>query len=99
MAYLLAESHYRKTVEVGDFVVIENRPGEILEAEEFWDKAQFRIPVWNGGPIKSLAVNVDITGYSVQYMRGVACVKVKITYPGDCEPDQHASGWLLLKES
>lgn len=96
---LLSESGYRTTVRIGDVVEIEGRCSEQLLPEPWWDKADFRIKVWNDGPITSLAVNVRITGRTVQWRNGAPWVKVAITYPGDCEPDQYASGWLLLKNA
>jgi len=51
----------------------------------------------NGGPIKSLAVRVDITGRTLQTHQGGRAVRVRITFLGDGEPDTHSGGWLFVR--
>ena len=55
---------------------------------------QFRLPTNTLGPIKSLAVDVTVTGRTVQWHNGGRQVRVRITFVGDCEPDKHTHGWL-----
>lgn len=74
-----------------------------LETCEFWDKADFiLLTPWRDsviGPGAYRAVNVKITGRTVRYdvkgMLGCGVVRVLITMPGDCEPDETVGGWVL----
>lgn len=59
--------------------------------------SEFRIPLNNGGPIRSLAIRVEVTGRTAQRRFSSYYVRVKITFPGDCEPDTVTYGWLLLE--
>lgn len=56
----------------------------------------FRIPTRSGGPIKSLAIEVEVTGRTPQRKQGDCYVRVKITFPGDGEPDTVCGGWMKL---
>jgi hypothetical protein len=63
-----------------------------------WDKAQFRLPrpaAFSGDPIQSLAVNVVVTGRTVQLREGGYWVRVRIEFVGDGEPSTFTGGWLL----
>ena len=70
-------------VKIGDYVAPDGwRSGENLIAGDSF--SSFRIPTSSGGPIKSLAVEIKITGRVTDkdgFMRG------RITFVGDCEPD------------
>lgn len=57
----------------------------------------FRVPVDNGGPIKSLAVEVAVTGRTPQRFQGESAVRIRVTFPGDGEPDTVTSGWMWLE--
>ena len=65
---------------------------------EDWSNAtwEFRLPPGICGPIKSFGVRVEVTGRTVQMFRGDKCVKVKVTVPGDGEPDGEPFGALML---
>jgi hypothetical protein len=69
-----------------------------------WKAARYRISTQNasglrGGPIKSLACNVTITGRTPQTpfgKGGADCVRVKIEFVGDGEPSTFISGWMRI---
>lgn len=68
--------------------------GECLIAGD--DFSAYRLPTHN--PIvKSLAVNVEVTGRKVMSNYGERFVRVRITFLGDGEPDQHTSGWMKVE--
>lgn len=90
----------------------EIKPGDVVEpdgricvrlhpGDKFSDSSypgcQFRVPVENGGPIKSLAVNIKVTGRGWKWRPGTdqSWVRCRIEYVGDGEPSTYASGWLL----
>lgn len=84
-------------VEVGSYIEPENwKIGSTLEASD-WDAAEFRLPTNSGGPIKSIAVNIKITGTTVQRRHGSNWVKVRIESVGDGSPSTFFGGWLLLR--
>jgi hypothetical protein len=56
----------------------------------------FRLPTNSGGPIKSLAVNVETTGRTLQRVQGERMVRVRITFIGDGEPDTVSGGWMAI---
>lgn len=56
----------------------------------------FRLPLNSNGPIKSLAVEIKVTGRTLQRHNGLRCVRVQITFPGDCEPDTVTGGWMEI---
>jgi len=68
--------------------------GSRLEAEDYWDRAEFRLPTLSGGPVKSVACNVYRTGYKAHFSHGQYRVRVRIEFPGDGDPDTHCGGWL-----
>ena len=89
---------YGREVEVklDSYVVPENwRFGNRLIPSD-WDKAQFRLPTNSGGPITSLAVNVAVTGRTLQRRQGSLYVRCQIEFVGDGEPSTFAGGWMLV---
>ncbi len=80
---------------VGAYVMTDNwRPfGCLLQGDNF---SSFRIEITPGGPIKDIAIEVEITGRLAQYFEGGWWIRCKITYPGDGEPDSVCRGWLFL---
>lgn len=70
------------------------RFGERLTVSD-WNKAQFRLPTGSSGPIKSLAVNVTITGRTWQRREGDLWVRVRVEFVGDGEPSVFVGGWML----
>ena len=66
--------------------------GECLIAGD--DFSSFRLPTNSNGPIKSLAVEIETTGRTLRKAGGMRCVRVKVTFVGDCEPDQVCGGWM-----
>lgn len=71
-----------------------------------WDEAQFRLLTQYraGGaytPTPSgyveVAVNVEVTGRTLQRRKFGLWVRVRITFVGDCEPDETVSGWMIVE--
>lgn len=90
---------YDRTVNfgVGSYIKPENWAfGNNLEASD-WDAAAFFLPTNSGGPIKRLAVNITITGKTVQRFQGSNWIRVKIESVGDGEPSTFFGGWLLIR--
>lgn len=87
-----------KTIEakVGSVVWPDNWFGAEQLIESDWDAAQFRIKLGSNGPIKSLAVNVEITGRTIQYHNLAYWIRIKIEFVGDGEPSQIYRGWLKV---
>ncbi len=73
---------------IGDFLKPDNwRYGEILQASGD-DFSALRLPTCSGGPIRSLAVSVKVTGRLVHWQSfGNNWVRAKITFLGDGEPN------------
>lgn len=57
----------------------------------------FYLPTNSGGPIKELAVKVEITGRIPRRIMGGYYLRVRITFIGDCEPDTVVGGWTTYK--
>jgi len=57
----------------------------------------FRIPTNSGWPVASLAIEVEVTGRTPIRRKSAYYVRVKITFPGDGEPDTVCGGWMLLE--
>ncbi len=70
--------------------------GGCLESSD-WDAAQFRLPTGSNGPIKSLAVNITVTGKKVRYYYGMEAVRVRIEFVGDGEPSTFTNGWMGVR--
>lgn len=72
----------------------------LLEGDKFCDSGypgcQFRIKLWIDGPIKSIAVNVKITGKTWTKYNGSFWVRCQIEYVGDCEPSTFEQGWYKV---
>ncbi len=51
----------------------------------------------NGGPIKSLAVRIEVTGRTVQKWKSGDAVRVRIVFLGDGEPDTSTGGYMDLR--
>ncbi len=58
--------------------------------------ATWRIPTNSGGPIESLAIEVEVTGRTLQRRQGSYYVRVKVIFKGDCEPDTTSPGWMMI---
>ena len=84
-------------VQVGSVVKIDSwRISQVLESSD-WEAAAFRIPTTNG-VIRSLAVNVTVTGRTLQRLSGGGLwVRVRVEFVGDGEPSTYAGGWLLIE--
>jgi hypothetical protein len=54
----------------------------------------YYLPVNSGGPIKEVAVNVEITGFTRQWRQGDYYVRVRIIFVGDGEPNTYTPGWV-----
>lgn len=90
------------TPSVGTYIIPDGKtvgkvltPGDV-PVDSGYPGSQFRWPVENGGPIKSVAVNIEITGHTLQRKHGGYCVRVKMEWVGDCEPSTFSSGWLFV---
>lgn len=61
------------------------------------DFSAFRLPVLSRGPIKSLAVNVEITGRVPRRDAGLAgAYRCRLTFVGDGEPDEVVGGYIWM---
>ncbi len=59
------------------------------------DFSPYRLLVNSNGPIKSLAVRVDITGHRMRHTAAVGLAyRCRITFVGDGEPDVVTGGWI-----
>jgi len=70
------------------------RFGEKL-IESDWKKAEYRLPT--GDPIiKSLAVNIEITGRTHRWDAPVSgpAMRCKVIFVGDGDPDIICGGWI-----
>lgn len=69
-----------------------NTAGSQLIACDDWDKAEYRLPspYWN----YETAVNIEVTGRTIQTIGGCYGIRVKITFVGDYEPDVIVRGWM-----
>jgi hypothetical protein len=64
-----------------------------------WDAAAFRYPAASLGPDGSVAVNVELTGRTLQrrpYSDDL-WIKARVEFVGDGEPSRFASAWLLAR--
>lgn len=91
------------TVQVGSEIYVDGwEPAPMLLQASEWDGAQFYLPTFSGlrgGPIKTIACNVTITGRTPQTpfgKGGADCVRVKIEFVGDGEPSTFVSGWMRI---
>jgi len=62
--------------------------------ESDWDEAAFRMGTNCGGPITSIAVNITVTGRTVQERQESYWVRVQIEAVGDGEPSTFWGGWM-----
>lgn len=69
--------------------------GRLREAGDGF--STYRLPVNSQGPIESLAVEIEITGRTIQTFQGNNCVRVRVVFKGDCEPDQTSGGWMKIE--
>jgi hypothetical protein len=95
----VAEFREAQAPMVGEFVKPDGwYVGGELEASE-WEKAEFRLGTWRAGGVKMrLAVNVKVTGETVQVREGgFLAVRVAITFVGDGEPDVTVGGWKVAR--
>ena len=85
---------FNKEGAIGMYLVPDGwRFGSRLEASD-WDKAKFYLPTNSGGPVKAIAVNVKITGRTLQRICGDLFVRCQIEFVGDGEPSTFTGGWL-----
>lgn len=87
---------------VGDVIRLDGKISErLLQGDEYVDSGyagcQFRYPLSNGGPIKSVAINIEITGRTWQRYNGAFWVRAKIEFVGDCEPSTFGKGWIKIR--
>jgi|GEM_PF-6347661 len=79
-------------------------PGQLVESN--WEPATFRVTTEAPaiGPYTAtpsgfveLAIRLEITGKELRWRKGEWWVRVRVIFPGDCEPDQTCLGWLRPK--
>jgi len=84
-------------LDVGDYIKPDEwRLGSCLQKGDSF--SPFRLPVNSNGPIKDLAVRIEITGRTLQWKHGENHVRVKIIFVGDCEPDTESGGWAVVNK-
>lgn len=84
-------------VQVGSIIKPEAWFGGMPLLESDWDKAQFRLKTMSGeygGPVKSIAVNIKVTGKTYQRFGDDQWIRVQIEWVGDGEPSTFSGGWL-----
>ena len=93
----------RHIMEVGDCICLDNRPPSVclLEGdapvEDDYPGCQFRLPLTNGGPIKSVAVNVTVTGRRHYRMgNGKSRSRCNVEFVGDGEPSTYVGAWVYF---
>jgi len=84
---------------VGSIVKLDNgRCEAMLAGEDFVDSGfagcDFRFPLPNAG--LEVAVNIHVTGRTVQQRNGAEWVRCKVEWVGDCEPSTFCGGWLRV---
>ena len=83
------------TPKVGSLIEADGRRvGELLLPGDSF--STFRFPC-NVPLIESVAVEVVVTGRTLQFRNGDYWVRVAITWKGDGEPDTSSRGWMLAK--
>ena len=101
MATLDTNLDHGSIVPPGGFVMLDGKTiGEtLLPGDAFSDSGypgcSARYPIFGCGPIKSVAVNVTVTGKSYRRLRGSYWLRCRIEWVGDCEPSTFAKGWVL----
>jgi hypothetical protein len=50
----------------------------------------------DAGPLDQRAVNITVTGRTVQRNNNGPAVRIKVEWVGDCEESSFQGGWLLL---
>ena len=67
-----------------------------------WGDADFRLFGPDCGLASGHAVRIEVTGRKVRYtpfgFTG-GQIRVKVTFPGDGEPDRHVGGWISANEA
>lgn len=66
----------------------------LLKADDGF--STYRFPIFGNGPIKCVACEVEYTGRKPVVHGDATWVRAKITFVGDCEPDQTARGWVRV---
>ncbi len=93
---------YAVRPEVGAVVKLDERDitEQLLDGDGWsvpgYAGCDFRFPIF-AGPIKNVAVNVEVVGRTLQRRSGADWVRVKIEWVGDCEPSTFSKGWMLVK--
>ena len=89
----------RVSAKPGSVILLDGPPSynyKALEDCTYWDKADFLWPVGFDGPIKAVAVNIFVTGRTIQFKHGDPVVRVKVEFVGDGEASRYVPGWILL---
>ena len=89
-------------IKVGSVIQPDGRISEcLLPGDKYVDSgyegSQFRLPTPGLEPlIKSMPVNIEVTGSTLQRRAGSYWTRVRITWVNDCEPNTTSGGWLLV---
>ncbi|MEE9126261.1 MAG: hypothetical protein V3U11_03905 [Planctomycetota bacterium] len=90
-------------IKKGHTVLLDSGRSAQLGCCSDWDKADFRLFGPDCGLVSGHAVRVEVTGRKVRYLFAAAftggSIRVKITFPGDGEPDRHVGGWISANEA
>ena len=70
--------------------------GRLIAGDSF---SALRLTTNSYGPVKDLAVKIEVTGRTLQRDprdRSMRVVRVKVIFVGDCEPDIVSGGWMEI---
>ncbi len=83
------------TPKVGRYILPDGwSHGECLtEGDHF---STFRLPTGYSFGVTSVACEIEVTGRTLREVKGFRAVRVKITFPGDCEPDTVMGGYMSV---
>lgn len=82
---------------VGAYILLDGwRPFDCLTKGD--DFSTFRIPLNSQGPIKDIAIEVEVTGKVARRFEGCYWARCAVTYPHDGGPDSYSGGFLLLDD-
>ncbi len=93
----------RHIVETGDYLALDDGGLSqcLLEGDEPVDESypgsQFRFPLLNDGPIKSVPINVVVTGRRHYWVgNGKSRSRCKVEFVGDGEPSTYVGAWVYF---
>ncbi len=86
------------TAKVGSYIEIDDRAsgGVALDVCDDWAPADYRI---RGVLGTHVAVNVYVTGRTIQTKSGSDMIRIAVEFVGDDEPSSFAKGWLYCQSA